>query len=1072
MTIYRDIKLKRQSREARKQDKLPFKRAVLTDEGGQQTSSDPLNDVWASASERRAWYMTDGATQPAQILCRKVSDPYVGLGVIIGYADGSNELEVLSDDFFLTHTGDPTAWASTAPRDFEPGGRKMMWVYTKVITPLATYPDATGLTVNIIAGDYPYDGARKTFAGSVSFALTQNPNPGEHYLAGLYLDSANTLQVVYGASVATAIDAPEPSWPAGSFRLSAVLIDDVQTSIDFDADIFDRRMAWSDEESSGGNAWPKPNKVNIGTTEYATITLAIAAANVGDTLYAAGAFTENVTLNKAVRLVGLGQGAFSITGTVTITDAGAIFENCTVTATSGTGAVNVSVAATIINIIATYSGGTNARGISITSNNAILIDCKATVSGGSITNRGLYVSGTGVRDYRGNYAASGSSTADIYADGVSILCFDTVISASGTTVGTINGNIRFGNNARINVPANSSLIFSDDAQAVFVNGANIAPINMVERSIEPVTPSTNDIYLDDGTNTDGGLPSFRRYDGAAWEDIGSSGLGLGIWLLDISAGQKISQATLAAAITAAASGDSIFLDTDTYSVAASQNIGVSLTIEGDGPEATIYTTSVSNSTAFDITADSITVVFRNMTIRHTGGGVAATGIFSNNASVTVVLDNCIVEISSGAGTSSRGLWIESGTWILRNGSKVVVTSGTSKYAIYNDVAAATITIGAGCELNGATADIYSDQSASVITLNNAILTNGLISWAGVLNWETENKISKNLLYSSMTHNLWQEGLTLNDLADDTYGPDTVWNVINKDNAPDISGQAGGSTDPFTISFRCTFDSNTAQAGIVQFLEAEDTYPLRGQVVSLSADLWGTNITTLRMAVIIWTSTADAVTSDVVGTWAAGNPTLAANWAYIGTPAAITITGTRARYTQNNLLVPTNANNLGVFIWTDAAESSGDLWNIARVQLERGPIATEFVARSLADELARVQWFFLKTFNLLVAPGVSTVNQYAEITTRNLAASTAGTVLITTGAFPARMRTTPTVVLYSPATGTANAVRNASAGADRTGCSVVSLGDSRFSQIDADNTSATVISSGQGIQFHFTANARL
>lgn len=342
------------------------------------------------------------------------------------------------------------------------------------------------------------------------------------------------------------------------------------------------------------------------------------------------------------------------------------------------------------------------------------------------------------------------------------------------------------------------------------------------------------------------------------------------------------------------------------------------------------------------------------------------------------------------------------------------------------------------------------------------------------NAATVNKSGyKNLLYSSMCHDLWQEGTTLNDLADDTYGPDTVWNVLNKSNAPDISGQAGGASDPFTRSFRCTFDAANEQAGIVQFLEAEDTYPLRGQIVSLSADLWGTNVGTLRMAVIEWTSTADALTSDVVGTWGTGNPTLATNWAYIGTPAAITISGTRTRYEVENLTVGASTNNLGVFIWTDANEGSGDLWNVARVQLEIGPVATAFQARPFGVEYELVSRFWLKSYALATAPGTATnVNREAYQTRRALAGTTAGTPLIETVMFPYRMRVAPTVVLYSTSTGTANAIFNNNAAADRTGCTAGSVGDNRFGQVDADNTSATAIALDQALSFHYTASARL
>jgi hypothetical protein len=45
-------------------------------------------------------------------------------------------------------------------------------------------------------------------------------------------------------------------------------------------------------------------------------------------------------------------------------------------------------------------------------------------------------------------------------------------------------------------------------------GLNIAP-----RSTEPASPEEDDIYLDDGTNTESGSIGWRRYTGAAWEDI-------------------------------------------------------------------------------------------------------------------------------------------------------------------------------------------------------------------------------------------------------------------------------------------------------------------------------------------------------------------------------------------------------------------------------------------------------------------------------------------------------------------------------------------------------------------------
>lgn len=52
-------------------------------------------------------------------------------------------------------------------------------------------------------------------------------------------------------------------------------------------------------------------------------------------------------------------------------------------------------------------------------------------------------------------------------------------------------------------------------ERVQTTGFRIDPL-----AAEPVSPTENDIYLDDGTNTVSGEVGFRRYTGAAWEDIG------------------------------------------------------------------------------------------------------------------------------------------------------------------------------------------------------------------------------------------------------------------------------------------------------------------------------------------------------------------------------------------------------------------------------------------------------------------------------------------------------------------------------------------------------------------------
>lgn len=151
-------------------------------------------------------------------------------------------------------------------------------------------------------------------------------------------------------------------------------------------------------------------------------------------------------------------------------------------------------------------------------------------------------------------------------------------------------------------------------------------------------------------------------------------------------------------------------------------------------------------------------------------------------------------------------------------------------------------------------------------------------------------------------------------------------------------------------------------GIVTFLEFLDSADLRGKTVSLQAKLKATAaITDVRMAVLEWTSTADSLTSDVVGTWgsAGTNPTLAANWAYLGAPANLSATTSWATYKVEGLTVGASANNIAVFIWCEDETTTitTDSLLITDVQLEEGAICTQFERRPYQQELAFCQRYF-------------------------------------------------------------------------------------------------------------------
>lgn len=323
----------------------------------------------------------------------------------------------------------------------------------------------------------------------------------------------------------------------------------------------------------------------------------------------------------------------------------------------------------------------------------------------------------------------------------------------------------------------------------------------------------------------------------------------------------------------------------------------------------------------------------------------------------------------------------------------------------------------------------------------------------------------NLLYSTLSHDIWPQGVTFTGILDDVYAG--LWNSLHSGVTPTITGVAGGGSDSLARYLKFA-NGGTVYGGIVQFLSNADTIPLRGQPVSISADLWGTNITTLRMAVIVWTGTADALTSDVVSAWGAGNPTLAANWAYIGTPADLTITTTRARFTVPNLTVPANAVNLGFFIWLPNTEASGDFFNVARTKLEEGTTATDFTARPFAAEKILTEQFLEKSYNLALAIGTGNEMDTNENTGLG-GACTVGDLALAMRRFAVEKVKTPVITVYDTA-GTAGKVslrqQNGAITANIT--PTVDLLSTRAFRCYA----AATLTTQRGILFHWLADARL
>lgn len=182
-------------------------------------------------------------------------------------------------------------------------------------------------------------------------------------------------------------------------------------------------------------------------------------------------------------------------------------------------------------------------------------------------------------------------------------------------------------------------------------------------------------------------------------------------------------------------------------------------------------------------------------------------------------------------------------------------------------------------------------------------------------------------------------------ADDTYCFDR-WNVLTQTGT--IAASALTNIEDGTpFGMRVTQSQASAQRfGVEQIIEGVNCKHLRGQAVTLSARVRMSASTTLRFAILEWTGTLDAVTSDVVNDWTSG--TFTAGNFFLGSNLTVTATGSQA-LTANTLTnislsgtCGSSLNNLIVLFWTDSTQAQNVTLDVTKAKLEKGSAATAFV----------------------------------------------------------------------------------------------------------------------------------
>jgi hypothetical protein len=209
-------------------------------------------------------------------------------------------------------------------------------------------------------------------------------------------------------------------------------------------------------------------------------------------------------------------------------------------------------------------------------------------------------------------------------------------------------------------------------------------------------------------------------------------------------------------------------------------------------------------------------------------------------------------------------------------------------------------------------------------------------------------------------------------SDDTYLLDQ-WILLSDGN--DIVDVTQGTDAAVGNGIYLQADIETVEKkfGFLQVIPNKDSQNLLSEsdVVSLSFNALVSNaakLSRIKAMVLSWTSTADAVTSDIVSAWQGEgtSPTVVSNWTIEGDSGDLGVTASDVRYKLENVAInASGVNNIAVFIWSDDVgtnDTAGSLFKLTNVQLEVGPKATAFAPRPFQQEFDLCQYWMERIYS--------------------------------------------------------------------------------------------------------------
>jgi hypothetical protein len=308
------------------------------------------------------------------------------------------------------------------------------------------------------------------------------------------------------------------------------------------------------------------------------------------------------------------------------------------------------------------------------------------------------------------------------------------------------------------------------------------------------------------------------------------------------------------------------------------------------------------------------------------------------------------------------------------------------------------------------------------------------------------------------------------VADDAYCFDRFY-VLTESGSVGVSALTDPEAGRLTGIRLTQPDATAKRIGLAQIVESTDIRDLRSASAAMAARVRCSASQAIRVAILEWTGTADAVTSDIINNWSSstytpGNFFIAGvNVIAVGaaTPAAATwtdmgpISGSFGASMTNAIVV----------VWSEAALAQNATLDLDQIQLEAGKVCGPFARRSESEELAACLRFYQKSFLLGTAPAQAIGTNTGEWLWPASAAG-AATQRGTPCRFGVRMRASPTMTGFSPSAANADAY-DTTAGAE---CSASNFFSATPTQFGVTTLGAAGTAVGNRLGIHWTAEAEL